>query len=221
MFRIIETVVHIFEPYAPVSDELQALTDQYVSVLDGRRVLIILDGLRSGEFLDILARPTSCGLLIAANERSENLSGESLTLGRLSQQASEELVVRICPRAGAHAAGLATICQNVPLSLCLMAGYLKCNSAIEIDDFVNDFGQSLKRAAGQPGRRGEELLAFLLDRLTAGERDLFLRLSVFSSGFDAALAAAVHSSAPPEDVGLEGIRAHLNHFAGLNLLTYD
>ncbi|HEY9151481.1 MAG TPA: hypothetical protein VIN60_01245, partial [Anaerolineales bacterium] len=221
LFRIIETIVHIFEPYAPVSDELETLTDQYVSVLDGRRVLIILDGLRSGEFLDRLTRPTSCGLLIAANEKSESLSGESVTLRELPQKASEELLMRMCHRVDANAADLANICQHIPVNLCLTAGYANYSPAIEVDDLVSVFRESAREVAGQSNNHTEAIVSLLLNRLTADERDFFLRLSILSSGFDAALAKEVYFSASQEDVGLDDIQAHLNHFTELNLLTYN
>ena len=221
LFNIVETIVHIFEPYVPISDDLQNLRDLYISVLNGRRVLIILDGLRSGEFLDMLTRPTLCGLLIATNEKSESLSGESVTLRELPQKASEELLIRICHRAGAHATDLANICQNIPVNLCLTAGYANYDPAIEMDDLVSAFRESTQQVAGQSNNHTEAIVSFLLNRLTASERDFFLRLSILSNGFDTALAKEVYPSASHEDVGLDIIQAHLNNFTGLNLLTYD
>ncbi len=67
----------------------------------------------------------------------------------------------------------------------------------------------------------EATVSFLLNRLTANERDFFLRLSILSSGFDTALAKEAYPSAPHEDVDLDIIQAHLSNFTKLNLLTYN
>ena len=221
LFKIVETLIHIFEPYARVSDDLTTLGDQYRSVLTGKRVLIILDGLRSGQFLDLLPQPASCGLLITICTQSNSLSGEAITLSEFSQENSEKLLINICPRAGARAADLASICRNIPGNLCLVAGYLNYNPAIAVGDFVDEFNKNSKQIAGQVNILTERIVSFLLERLTVNERDFFLRLSILSGGFDKALAREVYPAEPKEDVSLEVVEAHLDTFARLNLLTYD
>jgi len=221
LFKIIETIIHIFEPERPVLDDLSTMTDQYVSALSGKRALIILDGLQSGEFLDLLTRPTLCGLLITTNQKLESLSRETVNLNELSQKAAEEVLTRICPRLDARVADLAKICQNIPANLCLMAGYANYETAIKIDDLVSPFRKRTKGEVEQSSNRTEGIVSFVLNRMTTIQRDFFLRLSILSSGFDLALAKEAYSADSNEDVSLDMIQAHLHNFIKMNLLTYN
>jgi Cdc6-like AAA superfamily ATPase len=47
LYKTFEAITHIFDPLAQISDDMDLLYDQYFSVLNGKKVLIILDDLPS------------------------------------------------------------------------------------------------------------------------------------------------------------------------------
>ncbi|HEY7534932.1 MAG TPA: hypothetical protein VH878_03195, partial [Thermodesulfobacteriota bacterium] len=116
LFKILETVIHIFDPFAQISADLNLLYNHYFSVLTGKKVLIILDDLPSGHNLHLLTPPSSCALLIATKENLEIPDIYSIFLSGLPQEVSEHLLVSICPQIGHFAATLASLCQNLPLN---------------------------------------------------------------------------------------------------------
>ena len=152
LYRILETIIHIFDPLAQISDDLDLLYAHYLSVLNGKRVLIILDDLPSGYDLHWLTPPSSCALLITTKENSETPVVCSIALNGLSQENSERLLVSICPRIGKFAVALSGLCQNLPVNLCLVAGYLNRNSEIGIEDFVLELDRAL-RTINESGKR--------------------------------------------------------------------
>jgi Cdc6-like AAA superfamily ATPase len=51
LYKIFELIIHLFEPFAFLSDDLGVLHTQYLSVLKGNKVLIVLDDLQNTENL--------------------------------------------------------------------------------------------------------------------------------------------------------------------------
>jgi shikimate kinase / 3-dehydroquinate synthase len=217
----LETIIHIFDPYAQISDDLLALHEQCSTILEGKKVLVILDDLQFDNYLDLLDLPSSCGLLITTNKDLETSNRPSVNLGGLSQKHSEKLLLEICYRIGKHAAHLANICQAIPLNLCLVAGYLNCTPTINVDDFIIDLEKHLQLSKEPEISINEKILNYIFEQLTETERNLFAQLSIFSNGFNIELIQETILSGLNDDTGFETIQEYLDTFTQLNLLTYD
>ena len=221
IFNIFETIIHIFDPYAQISDELLVLQEQCTSILEGKKALIILDDLRSDAYLDLLALPSSCGLLIATNENVKTSNWPSINLVGLSQENSERLLLEICYRIGKYAARLANICQAIPLNLCLVAGYLNGVPTIKVDGFINDLEKHLQLSEEQEISITEKILNYIFEQFTKTERNLFAQLSIFSNGFNKEIIQETIQSELNGNTGYEFIQEHLDTFTQLGLLTYE
>ena len=101
LYNLFELIIHIFEPLAHLSDDLEILHNQYLTALKGNKVLIVLDDLQNNENLKLLIPPAdgitvtvrsnntvsgfaskykvSSQKIIAAN----GMSGPTLTVGQL------------------------------------------------------------------------------------------------------------------------------------------
>ena len=222
LYKILETIIHIFDPFAQFSEDLYLLYGHYLSLLNGRRVLIILDDLPSGHNLHLLTPPSSCALLITTNENLEIPDVYSISLSSLSQENSEHLLVSICPRIGKFAATLSSLCQNLPVNLCLVAGYLNRNSEIRIQDFILELEEHFERSMDPENATVEKLLGYVVEHLTAKERNLFSQLGVFGDGFSKELVAEVTNLDANDDNAIrESIQTYLDIFTSLNFLTCD
>jgi len=222
LFKIYETVIHIFDPVAPVSDDPKALYNQYLAVLDGKKVLIILEDVQPEQLLELLIPPPSCALLATTNERLENANGNIVTLGELSQENAENLLKTTCRRVGKHATRLSNLCKNLPLNLCLAAGYLNLDQKIKIEELIIE----LEDAPKLPKQHDESITSILLnlifDQFSATERNFFSQLGIFQDGFSEDLARELKDFILTEEYSSEKtIQTYLDIYTQLNLLIYD
>ena len=221
-YRILETIIHIFDPFAQISEDLDLLYVHYLSVLNGKRVLIILDDLPSDHTFKFLNPPASCALLITTVKNLEIPDVYSIYLGALSQENSERLLVSICPRIGRSAATLSSLCQNLPLNLCLVAGYMNRKSEIGIEDFILELEEYFERSMNAANATAEKILGYIVDHLTNDERNLFSQLGILGDGFNKELLVElVNPDGDNEDAVRESIQKHLDAFTSLHFLTYD
>lgn len=214
LYKVLETVIHIFDPLAQISDDLELLNSHYLSVLNGKKVLIILDDLTFGDKLHLLTPPSSCALLITTKETFEIPDTYSITLTGLPQEDAEHLLVSISPRIGKSATDLSNLCQNLPINLCLAAGYLNHNSETRVEDFILELQERFEGNVTT-----NQILGYIFEHLNPRERKLFSQLSVFTEGFSRELI--IELTAQDTNGIHENIQTYLNTFASLFLLNHD
>jgi shikimate kinase/3-dehydroquinate synthase len=218
LYRTLETIIHIFNPLAQIPDDLDELYTLYLSVLDGKKALIILDDLPYWYNLHLLTPPSSCALLITTNENLETPDVYSISLTTLSQEDSEHLLVSICPRIGKYAATLSKLCKHLPVSLCLVAGCINCNSEIGVENFILDLEEQLKRSTDPEESTVKLLLSIIVELLGTKERYLFSKLGLVGEGFNNELVTELIN---PETNDDKNVQRSLNNLTSLRLLTYD
>lgn len=219
LFKTLETVIHIFDPGALLSENLDFLYDRYLSVLNGKQVLIILDDLRYSQNFHLLVPPSSCALLITARENLEIPDVHSIFLTDLSQEDAEQLLVSVCPRIGESASSLARSCQNLPLSLSLVGGYLTRNAEVTVKDFISQLAKHIKQSTNPDGNLVERLIAFVVEHLNSKERSFLSQLAILEHGFSKALLVELMNSGTEDDE--KNLQSYLNTFTELRFLTYD
>lgn len=221
LYNILEVVIHIIDPHAQISDDLNALYRQYYSVLDEKKVLIILDDFQSQKYVDLLTLPSSCALLITTHEKMEIVNARSISLSGLSQENSDYLLKKICHRIDKYASTLSEICDYLPLNLCLVASYLDCHPAIELDNFVPELEKYIKRPTEHEESTSTKLLNYIFEHLTAFEQKFFSELAILPDGFNAELVVELKNLAPGDNANCEAIEKYLDAFTQMGLLTYD
>nr|WP_255426713.1 BTAD domain-containing putative transcriptional regulator [Pseudonocardia sp. C8] len=184
--------------------------DALAAALAGTEALLVLDNCE--HVLDAVAGllavllPACPGLRVLATSREPvAVPGEHLrVLDPLAPADAEALFLE---RAGAAAPGwtptagdrarVAEVCtalDGLPLAVELAAARSRTLSVPEIADALGDrFGLLVGGPRTAPARHRslQRTVALSVDELTAAQRDLFGRVSLFAGGFDATAAAAV------------------------------
>lgn len=218
-FKTLETIIHIFDPGAQISEDPDVLYKHYLSVLSGKQVLIILDDLRNAQFLDLLLPPSSCALLITTSEDLEIPEVRSFPLSSFSHQHAEQLLVSICPRIGKSADSLAHFCQHLPLSLSLVAGYLSHQPELRVDDFILEFAKHAEQSRDPDENSIDEIVTYIVEHLNSEERTFLLQLAILGHGFSRELIRELKA------LEINHVEKHLlsdvETFVILGILTYD
>lgn len=217
MFKIFEALIHIIDPYTRLSDDLETLRNQYHTILEGKRILIVVDGLQHGGYLDLLTPPASCGLLITSKVPLAPNNQDVIKLKELAPEKAEELLLDISPRVGKSATHLAKICRNIPANLYFVAGYLNYRQAVEVDDFVGELKKHVTQSLTDKSDPSEVILSYIVKQLTVEEQNLLFQLGILSSGFRSELAEKLGSG----NVDSDAVYAYMDIFTQLNLLIFD
>src|SRR6266540_3093928 len=219
LFKTLETVIHIFDPGALLSEDLDFLYDRYLSVLNGKQVLIILDDLRYSQNFHLLVPPSSCALLMTTRENLEIPDVHSIFLSGLSQEDAEQLLVSICLRIGESASNLARSCQNLPLGLSLVGGYLNRNAEVEVEDFIFQLAKYIEQSNNPDENLVEKLITFVVEHLNSKERSFLSQLAILDHGFNKELLVELMKPETEDDE--KHLQSYLDTFTVLRLLTYD
>jgi len=217
LFKIFETIIHIFDPYVRISDDLETISKQYHAILDNQKILIVVDGLRYDGYLNLIMPPPSCGLLITSNSHLEAVTEGMVKVNELPQEKAEELLLSLCPRVAKSASHLANICGNVPANLCLISGYLKFHQLIEVDDFIGNLEKHVGKFKTDNINLNEAILSYIFNQLTLEEQSFLLQLGIFSDGFTEEFAEGIGYS----DADKDAVHTYLDTFTQLNLLIFD
>ena len=221
IFTIFETIIHIIDPYAQIPSDLNALQNQYSTILEGKKVLIVLDDLQIEEHIETLIPPSSCALLVTTDKSTKIENVHSISLDELSQENSEILLLKSCSRIDNNVERLAIICQNNPLNLCLVSGCLNYDPTINVDDFIVELEGHIIRSTEPEETLTDKILAYIFKQFNVTERNLFSQLSIFSNGFHKELAEQTFNADKENDTDYETIEGYLDAFTQLNLLTYN
>lgn len=205
---------------AVISDDLGELQRRYLTLLHGRRVLVLADDARDVEQVRALMPPAGCGLLITSRQRFTLPGMVGVHLEPLDGEAPG-LLRQICARLdSAEAAALARACAGLPLALRVSAGLLQNNPAMRPGHYVarlDDLRQRLRQLSDPDDPRHDVAasLALSYDLLDAPARRIFRQLGVLAGDFDLALAAAAAGVAEGE------AEPALHLLLRRNLLRYD
>lgn len=201
-------VIQILEPEARLPDREPALAIEYRAVLDGRRVLLLMDDARDVEQVKPLLPPRSCCFLVTSRLRFAN------DLKTLPPMAAQELLLRTSRRTGAEAQAIAYLCEYLPLALRLAAVALREHADIAPSQYRRELEAEQSRAnlLAAENRTAEAVISLTYGRLDAETQRRWRTLTVFPETFDAAAASAVWKSDP---ASAEATLARLTQFAML------
>ena len=189
-----EAMAQVIRAYNPVdrlpenSNELRGL---YLSILAGKRALLLLDNAANGEQVEPLLPPAGCAVLITSRIKFALPGLAEKDLDILPPDKACELLLEIAPRIGNRAEELAKICGRLPIALRNAASAL----AEKRDLSVPEYERRLKdKVALLKLVKGSFSLSY--DLLTPGRKKQWRRLSVFPEDFDRNAATAVLKMAP-------------------------
>ncbi|HEX8221491.1 MAG TPA: tetratricopeptide repeat protein [Chloroflexia bacterium] len=193
--QALQTVIRAFEPLAQLPDDLNGLRAAYVSLLTGKRVLVLADDAKDARQVEPLRPPPGCALLLTSRQHF-NLPGmETLDLGILPQPEAEQLLLEIYPAIGSTAPRMAQLCGRLPLALRLSASVC-ANSARSIEHHLKELEDERARLAplrdpDDPNTSVEASFLLSYTTLDPIEQQVLCQLAVFPANFDLIAAEAV------------------------------
>jgi tetratricopeptide (TPR) repeat protein len=179
-------VIQAFYPTAKPPEDFQQLRSLYLTVLNDRRVLLLMDNARDAAQVEPLIPPDPCVLLITSRQHFTLPGMVTVGLDTLTPAESSELLLKIAPQIGEQADEIAKLCGYLPLALRLAASALAERVNLSPADYVRRLSDAQKRL-----ELVEASLTLSYDLLSPDLQKLWRTLSVFPDTFDAAAAAAV------------------------------
>jgi len=184
-----EAMAHVIRAYHPADRLPQSqseLRGLYHSVLEGKRILLLLDNAASREQTEPLLPPQDCCVLITSRIKFTlpGLAEKDLDILHLSEAC--ELLLEIAPRIGERAEGLAKTCGQLPLALRNAASVLAERRDLSVPEYERRLTDKKERLELVKGS-----FSLSYELLTPGRKKHWRRLSVFPSDFDRSAAKAV------------------------------
>lgn len=186
-----EALKHVIRAYHPTVSLPESLTElraQYLSVLEGQRVLLLMDNARDESQIKPLLPPPGCLLLVTSRFHFTVPGLKIKHLDALPPEDAIKLLLEIAPRIGNQAPEIARLCGNLPLGLRVAASFVTQRPNFKVEKLVSKLRE--KREWMEPIEASLSLSYELLrEELQANWR----ALSVFPDSFDQRAAAAVWS----------------------------
>jgi tetratricopeptide (TPR) repeat protein len=184
-------VIRAYNPVDRLPENSNELRGLYLSILAGKRALLLLDNASGGEQVEPLLPPAGCAVLITSRIKFALPGLSEKDLDVLPSDKACELLLDIAPRIGDWADELAKLCGYLPFALRNAAGALAEKKDLSVPEYqrrLKDKVALLKLVKGS--------FSLSYDLLTPGRKKQWRRLSVFPEDFDRNAATAVLKMAP-------------------------
>ena len=186
-------VIRAFQPEAKLPENEQELAGIYQSVLHGKLALLLMDNARDAAQVKPLIPPAGCMLLVTSRFHFVLPGLQAKNLETLPPDKAEELLLKIAPRIGGEAHGIARLCGYLPQALRLAATALAERVNMAPSDYRQRLADEQNRpkllAAGNESVEASISLSYGL--LDAETQKRWRMLGVFSETFYWPAAASV------------------------------
>jgi tetratricopeptide (TPR) repeat protein len=220
----LQTLIRAFEPDINLSNELDKLNGLYLSLLHGKRVMIIADDARDAAQIRPLLPPPGCALLITSRQKFVLPGMLMIDLWKLSDEEAINLLIGICPRIDIDAMDIARSCGNLPLALRVSASLLISSPDLDIKEYIERLTVERERLSHLRDAEDSELdveasLNLSYSVLDVQSQNVLQRLSVFRGYFDKNAANAIVANTNKED--LISVEQSLSLLQRRSLLEWD
>jgi tetratricopeptide (TPR) repeat protein/predicted phosphodiesterase len=179
-------VIHAYRPTDPLPKNQDELHGLYLSILAGKRALLLFDNAASKEQIEQLLPPANCAVLFTSRINFTLPGLKKKDLDVLPRSEACELLLGISERIGDRAEELAELCGYHPLALRNAASALAEKKDINVAEYKNLLEDKLKRL-----KLIEASFNLSYDLLSEERRNQWSRLSVFPGDFDLNGASAI------------------------------
>lgn len=188
-----EALAHVirgFHPEAKLPESVAELQGIYLSLLDGKRAILLMDNARDAAQVEPLIPPKSCVLLVTSRNHFHLPGLYPKDLDKLPPKDAKDLLLTICKRIGGSAERIAELCGRLPMALRVAASTLNEYAILTPEDLAGRLSDETKK--GKTLAKVYEAAFRTSDRLLNDDlRKKWYELSVFPADFDADAAAAV------------------------------
>ncbi|MBN2549939.1 MAG: tetratricopeptide repeat protein [Anaerolineales bacterium] len=203
-------VIHAWHPEARLPEDKAELRALYCSVLNGKKVLLLLDNARSKEQVEPLLPPAGCYALVTSRWQFTLPGLHTCDLDALPREDAIQLLLGIAPRLNEQASALAELCGCLPLALRVSASALAERPSLPVDEFLAKLQAARLELTG-----AEAAIRLSYDLLAEEMQSRLAFLGVFPAPFDRAAAAAVWME--PEPITQDA----LDGLVSFSLLAWD
>ena len=179
-------VIHAYRPTDRLPDHQDEVRGLYLSVLAGKRSLLIFDNAADREQVEPLLPPANCAVLITSRIKFTLPGLKEKDLDVLPKGNACELLIGIAERIGDRAEELAKICGYLPLALRNAASAIAEKKDISVAQYERRLSDKKKLL-----ELVEASFSLSYDLLSPTRRKQWCRLSVFPEDFDISGVAAV------------------------------
>jgi tetratricopeptide (TPR) repeat protein len=219
-------VIRVFELLMRLPEAVAELRPIYLSVLRGRRVLLILDNAHDGDQVAPLLPPEDCALIVTSRRRIAVTGMVRVDLDLLAPEEAVNLLGTIVGEGRATTAELsriAELCGLLPLALRIAGMFLAASPHWSAERFIAALADERKRLGRLRLEGNAELdvatsLALSIGELRRARPDLADRwheLAVFPASFDTAAAGGVWGQ--PEEAAGDALDVLLSR----SMVLYD
>ncbi|MFZ1009192.1 MAG: hypothetical protein WAN65_20285 [Candidatus Sulfotelmatobacter sp.] len=185
-------VLRTFHPEAKLPEKEEDLRAQYLSVLNNKLVLLLMDNAKDAAQVRSLIPPAGGALLVTSRQHFALPGLQAKNLETLSPPDAKDLLLRIAPRIDGEAEAIAKLCGYLPQALRLAASAIAVRADLEPGGYARQLADEKKRlellAGDDESITASITLSYnLLDRET---QKRWRTLAVFPETFDAHAAAA-------------------------------
>ncbi len=190
-------VIHSYHRNEKIPESDSEVKDRYLEVLNGKRVLLLLDNASDDKQVIKLIPPKSCALLITSRRTIKIPGLFKKDLDVMKPGEALELLLNVCcpakqdksPRDDPAWLEIASLCGFLPLALRAAGSYLANSEDIGPKQYAQELKDERTRLE-MIGEQGVEMsvdasLGLSFQRLAAAVQKTFLDLSVFPADFDA------------------------------------
>jgi tetratricopeptide (TPR) repeat protein len=219
-------VIRVFEPLMRLPEDVAELRPIYLSVLRGKRVLLILDNAHVGDQVAPLLPPEDCALIVTSRRRIAVGGVARVDLDLLAPEEAVGLLGAIAGEGRATAAEmsrLAELCGRLPLALRVAGMFLHASPQWPAERFIAALADERKRLVRLKLEGSTDLDVAASLALSVGElrrarpelADRWHELAVFPASFDTTAAGAVWDQ--PEEAADDALGVLLSR----SMVLYD
>ena len=143
-------IVRAWHPTAQLPEKEEEVAALYRSVLDGKRVLLVMDNARDAQQVAPLIPPSGCLLLVTSRKHFTLPGLVEKNLDKLPPDDARELLLRIAPRLKKEKTDqvdeLARLCGYLPLALRAVASALQEKKNISPADYASRLKETGKHS---------------------------------------------------------------------------
>ncbi len=184
-----EAMAQIIRSYYPsqnIPEGQDAIRALYLSVLNDKHALLLLDNAAGKEQVEPLIPPLGCALLVTSRVKFQLPGLQSRDLDFLTSADACNLLLEIAPRIGISAAEIAELCGFLPLALRHSASILAERSDLAVGVFIQKLKEKRVRL-----EIIEASFTLSYDLLPPNLRERWSQLSIFPGDFDSIAAATI------------------------------
>lgn len=182
-------VIRSYHPTAQLPEDESGLRAIYLSLLAGKKALLLMDNAVSPAQLDPLIPPTTCSLIVTSRNHFTSKGLHPVILNTLEPKDAKQLLLKIAPRIGDYAEKIAELCGYLPLALEMAASAFHISVSMTPDEYVQRFSDTIKRLKLLDEVNASLLLSYEL--LNAEMQKLWRYCAVFPNTFDAVAVASL------------------------------